>query len=280
MTMAISINTTQLKSDVIAKVSEYQPKILFTIITIVVAFIIIRIIERAVRKLFEKVDMERAVEVFIENTIGFILWIIVGIVILSAWGVDVGAFIAGLGILGFVLGFALKDTLGNLASGIFLLTNRPFRLNDYVDVSGISGTVKNISIAACTLKTPDNKMITLQNTLIWGSPITNYTGYDQRRMDIRVGISYEADINKAIKICQDLIKKEKKFLKDPEPVIGVMELANSSVDLIVRPWVKTSDYWDIFFKTNKKIKESFDKHKIPIPYPQMDIHIKDHKKEK
>lgn len=272
---AITINTTAIQQDVIGWIESALPKIGVTLVVILVSWIVIKIIERIVMKLFDRVDFDRTIEVFIEKTIGIILWIIVAIVILGSWGVDVGAFVAGLGIAGFVLGFALKDTLGNLASGLFLLVHKPFKLEDYVEVAGISGTIKHMGIAACRIDTPDNKKITIQNSAIWSSPIINYTGLKKRRMEFVVGIGYSDDIDKAISIIKGLIKKDKRFLKDPEPVVAVKELGESSVNIVARPWAKVDEYWDALFDLNRNVKLEFDKNDIEIPFPQRDMNIKD-----
>jgi len=271
----ISINTTAIQADVISWFENALPKVGLTLIIIFFSWLGIKIIVKIVEKFFNKVDFDRTMEVFIEKSVAVVLWIIVGIAVLGSWGVDVGAFIAGLGIAGFVIGFALKDTLGNLASGIFLLVHKPFKIGDFVEVDSISGTVKRIGVAACRINTPDNKKITLQNSAIWSAPIINYTGLKQRRMEFLVGIGYEDDIDKAIKIVKDLIKKDKRFLKEPAPVVAVKELGESSVNIVARPWTKVEDYWGALFDLNKDVKMNFDKNKISIPFPQRDMNIKD-----
>jgi len=252
---------------------SHLPKIIGVIVTLVIGGIIIKILIKIVEKFFDKVDFERSIETFIENIIKVVLWAILMIIILANLGVDVSAFIAGLGIMGFIVGFALKDTLGNLASGVFLLFHKPFKVGDFVEAGGLKGIVKSLGIAATELNTPDNKKIVIPNSKVWGGAITNYTSQKQRRDEIIVGISYDSDINKALKLVMGVMKKDKRVLKDPEPFVGVKELADSSVNLIVRPWVKVSDYWPMHWDMVKNIKEEFDRNKIQIPFPQRDVHL-------
>jgi len=276
--MAIDINT--ILQDWQGLFYSYLPKIIGVIVTVVVGGIIVKILVKLIEKFFDKVDFERSVETFIENIVKVLLWAILVIIILANLGVDVSGLIAGLGIMGFIVGFALKDTLGNLASGVFLLFHKPFKVGDYVEAGGKKGTVKALGIAATELNTPDNKKIVLPNSKVWGGPITNYTSQKQRRDEIIVGISYDSDINKALKLVMGLMKKDKRVLKDPEPFVGVKELADSSVNLIVRPWVKVSDYWPTHWDMVKNIKEEFDRNKISIPFPQRDVHLHNVKKRK
>ena len=163
---------------------------------------------------------------------------------------------------------------------IFLLFHKPFKVGDFVEAGGQKGTVKSLGIAATELRTPDNKKIVIPNSSVWGGPIINYTGQKKRRDEIIVGISYDSDINKAIKLVMGLMKKDKRVLKDPEPFVGVKELADSSVNLIVRPWVNVSDFWPTHWDMVKNIKEEFDKNNVKIPFPQRDVWVKEMSKDK
>ena len=262
-------------------ITAYMPKIISVTLTAVLGYFVIKIITKIITKFFDKVDFDRGVETFIENAVKVILWIVLLIVILANLGVNVSGLVAGLGIMGFVVGFALKDTLGNLASGIFILFYKPFNVHDFVKVGGVKGEVLKIGIAACELRSPDKVKITIPNNKIWGDVIENYTGNKIRKMyNLEVGISYDSNIDKAIKIINDILKKDKRVLKDPAPQIAVRSLGDNSVNLIVRPSMKKEDYWDVYFDTIKKIKEEFDKNKIGIPFPQRDIWIKEMSKKK
>ena len=260
---------------------SYLPKIIGTIVILIVGWIVIKILIKLIEKFFDKVDFERSVETFIENVVRVLLWIILLIVILGNLGVNVSGLIAGLGIMGFIVGFALKDTLGNLASGVFILFQKPFKVGDWINVGGVVGGVEKVGIAACVLKSPDNVKITIPNSKIWGGVIQNYHGNPTRKLfNLEVGISYDSNIDKAIRIIDNILKKDKRVLKDPEPQIVVKSLGDNSVNIAVRPSIKKEDFWGVYFDTVKKIKEEFDKNGITIPFPQRDVWIKEMSKDK
>jgi small conductance mechanosensitive channel len=150
---------------------------------------------------------------------------------------------------------------------------RPFKAGDYVDVAGESGSVKSVGISITTMTTLDNKRVIIPNSKIWGSPIVNYTALKKRMIDMRVGIAYSDNMGKAITIAMDVLKKNKHVLKDPSPTVAVAELGDSSVNLLVRPWVKTNDYWGVKWEITQQLKEAFDKQGISIPFPQQDVHL-------
>ncbi|MCK5629707.1 MAG: mechanosensitive ion channel family protein [Nanoarchaeota archaeon] len=258
----------------LGNMEAFIPKAINTLIIIVIGYIAIKILVKIVAKFFDKVDFDRAAETFIENVIKVALWAILIVIILSNLDVDVSGIIAGLGIMGFIVGFALKDTLGNLASGIFILFHKPFRVGDFVEVASIKGTVQSIGIAACIIHTFENQKVTLPNSIIWGSPITNFTGLEHRKMELIFGIGYEDNMDKAIKIIDNVLKKDKRVLADPEPQIIVKELADSSVNISVRVCAENDVFMDLKWDLTKKVKEEFDKNKISIPYPQSDVHMK------
>ena len=200
--------------------------------------------------------------------------LVVVIMILSNLGVNVSGIIAGLGIMGFVLGFALKDSLGNLASGLFLLAYQPFKMDDWVEVGGVSGSVREIGLAACVLKSSDGIKITVPNSEIWGKAIKNYSSNEIRTIrNLTIGIGYEDNISKAMKSIHNIMKKDSRILKDPEPKVVVEELADSSVNLSIRPSVKREDFLAVYSDLIIKIKEDFDKKGISIPFPQRDVHL-------
>jgi small conductance mechanosensitive channel len=211
-------------------------------------------------------------ENFITNVVSKILWILVILVAVQRFGVEVGPFIAGLGVTGFIIGFAFQESLGNLAAGMMIALNKPFTAGDFVEVGGNSGVVQDMNMMATTLTTPDNKKIVVPNKNVWGSPITNYTALDTRRVDLVAGISYGADINKAKEVILGVLKEHPAILDDPAPMVEVTEMADSSINLTVRPWCKTADYWSVFFSVNHAVKEALDNAGIEIPFPQMDVH--------
>jgi len=249
---------------------------IFTVVvTLIIGYIAIKIIVHSVKVFFEKADFDRTIEIFIERSIGFVLWVLLILVIMGNLGINIGPLIAGLGIMGFVIGFALQDTISNLASGIFIMFYKPFRLGDWVNIDGLVGKVKDIGMAACTLNSPDNIKMTIPNSKIWKSSIQNYTGYPTRKLfNLNIMIAYDDDIGKAIKIINKTLNSCKTILKDPEPQVVVKELGDNGVKIGVRPSVKSEDFWTTFFYLNKELKEQFDKAKITIPFPQRTIHIK------
>jgi len=192
---------------------------------------------------------------------------------LSMLEVPIGPLVAGLGAAGFIIGFAVQGTLSNFASGIMILLYRPFDLDDFVQIGGVSGSVRTMTLVSTTITTPDNQIVVVPNNKIWGDVITNVTGSDTRRIDLVFGIGYEDDIDRATQILTEVVTGHPKVLDDPAPVVRVSELADSSVNFVVRPWSKTSDYWDVRWDVIRDVKKRFDDEGISIPFPQQDIHI-------
>jgi small conductance mechanosensitive channel len=206
------------------------------------------------------------------------LVIILGVLIaLAQMGVSLGPLLAGLGIAGFIIGFALQDSLANFASGMLILLYRPFDVGDVVEAGGVSGKVRAMSLVNTTFLTFDNQRLVVPNNLIWSSVIINLTAQHTRRVDLVFGISYEDDVEKAQRVLQGILKNHEAVLDDPEPIVRVLELGDSSVNFAVRPWVKTADCWETYWDLTKKVKLKFDEEGISIPYPQRDVHIKEQK---
>jgi len=202
------------------------------------------------------------------------LIIIFGVLIaISQLGISLGPLLAGLGIMGFIIGFALQDTLSNFASGLMILMYRPFDVGDVVEAGGVSGKVSHMSLVNTTFMTFDNQRLVVPNNMIWSSVITNVTAQRTRRVDLTIGISYDDDIEKTEKVLREIIDEHEAVLDYPEPNVRLHELGDSSVNFIVRPWVKTSDYWDTYWDLTKAIKLRLDKEGISIPYPQRDVHV-------
>lgn len=202
------------------------------------------------------------------------LVMIFGILIgISQLGISLAPLLAGLGIAGFIIGFALQDSLSNFASGVMILMYRPFDVGDVVDAAGVRGRVSSMSLVNTTFMTLDNQRLVVPNNMIWQTVITNVTAQRTRRVDLVFGISYSDDIEKAEKVLLDIIDKHEACLDDPEPVVKVHELGESSVNFIVRPWVKTADYWDSYWDLTKQVKLRFDEEGISIPFPQRDVHV-------
>lgn len=214
------------------------------------------------------------IERFILNVVHKILWVLVLMVGLSQLGIDMGPMIAGLGVGGFIIGFAFQETLGNFAAGMMLMINEPFKVGDWIEAAGAAGSVSDVNIMASTLTTGDNRVITIPNRKVWGDKIVNFSAMDLRRLDLTVGIAYSADIELAVKTIEGLLDANAKVVTDPKPVIAVNELGDSAVSLIVRPWCGTADYWPLRFELIRAIKEILDAEGIEIPCPQVELHIK------
>ncbi|MHC4204587.1 MAG: mechanosensitive ion channel family protein [Planctomycetota bacterium] len=199
---------------------------------------------------------------------------IFGIVVaLSMLEIKITPFLATLGVAGFILGFALQGTLSNFASGLMILIYRPYDVGHIIEAAGVKGIVDSMNLVSTTIKTFDNQIVVIPNGGIWGGVITNITGSDTRRVDMVFGISYTDDIAKAAKILEDIVSKHELVLKEPEPIIKLHELADSSVNFVCRPWVKTGDYWTVYWDVTRTVKERFDADGVSIPFPQRDVHI-------
>ncbi len=200
--------------------------------------------------------------------------LIVGIVVAAgAVGVDTGPLLAMIGAAGLVIGLALQGTLSNFASGILILLNRPFDVGDVVDAGGVFGKVEAMNLVSTTVLTFDNQLMLVPNNQIWNTVITNVTGKRTRRVDLTFGIAYNADIARAVEVLEEVLAAHPKTLGEPEPIVRVHELADSSVNLIARPWVRTEDYWDVYWDLMREVKERFDREGIGIPFPQRDLHV-------
>jgi small conductance mechanosensitive channel len=209
---------------------------------------------------------------FLDDIIYYVLIVIVVLTALKQLGVDTTSFFAILGAAGLAIGLALKDSLGNLASGVMIILFRPFNVGDFINAAGVTGKVEEVSIFNTILITPDNQKIIVPNGSISSGSITNINAKPERRVDLLVGISYDDDIKKAKNILTSLVEADERVLKDKGITVAVSELADSSVNFVVRAWVKTADYWDVKFDLTENVKVTFDKEGITIPYPQQDVH--------
>lgn len=227
-----------------------------------------RVAERGMKR-----HLDATVANFAANMVRIALLALVIIASLDAVGVETTSLVAILGAAGLAVGLALKDSLGNFAAGVMLILFKPFRVGHFVEAGGASGTVKEIRIFATILKTGDNKIITVPNGAIMSDNITNYSEMPTRRVDMVFGVGYDANLAEVKTILQSVLAEDDRVLDDPAPVIAVSELADSSVNLICRPWVNSADYWTVLWDTTEKVKQRFDDADIAIPFPQMDIHI-------
>ena len=225
------------------------------------------------RGLYRMPQMSNLLRDFISKTVYWLI-VAIGIVItLSLFGIDMTPLLAVFGGASFIIGFAMQSTLGNLASGLLLMITKPFDVGDFVDAAGVSGKVEKVSIVSTTIKTLDNQVIVVPNTKVWESVITNVNASDIRRVNLVFGISYTDNIELARSTLGEVVGKHPLVLDEPEPTIKVSELADSSVNLICWPWVKTDDYWDVLWDLQQQVKERFDEVGLSIPFPQRDIHL-------
>ena len=207
---------------------------------------------------------------------GFAYWVVIAVIavaVLNLFGVSPVSLVAVLGAVGLAVGLALKDSLANFASGIMLLIFRPFKVGDFVEAGGASGAVVEVGIFSTVLKSADNVKITLPNSQIFGTKINNYNGFPTRRIDLVVGVSYDDDLSVAISTITSVVTADDRILEDPVPMIAVSNLGDSSIDIVVRPWCKTEDYWSLRFDLTRRLKEELEGAGCSIPYPQRDVHV-------
>ena len=253
---------------------RWAKNIAIFIITIVIFYLLSNVIGKAIERVIRVAKgVPELLGVFIVKGVRRIVLIVGLIVGLAALEVNIGPLLAVIGALGFVIAFALQNSLSNFASGILILIYRPFDVGDVVDVSGVSGKVDSMNLLSTYIKTFDNKLVIVPNNSIWGGIITNATGSDERRVDMVFAIGYRDSIETAQTILEDIVNSHELILQDPKPVIKVNELADSSVNFICRPWVKTEDYWTVYWDITRAVKERFDKEGVSIPFPQQDIHV-------
>ncbi|MDH5455737.1 MAG: mechanosensitive ion channel [Gammaproteobacteria bacterium] len=235
--------------------------------------LVVGLIVRALHKLMQRQEVDKTLETFICNLVRMVLLVVVAIAAIGALGIETTSFIAIFGAAGLAVGLALQGSLSNFASGVLIVLFRPYRVGDFVEAAGISGVVEQVQILTTVLKTGDNKQITVPNGQIMDSIITNYSANETRRVDMVVGVSYDDDLDKVRATIQDLVAAEERILDEPACTIAVSELADSSVNFVVRPWVKTPDYWGVMFDLTEAIKKRFDKEGISFPFPQRDVHV-------
>ena len=254
-------------------VTTYGIKVIGAIIILILGRIAAGIGRKVVRKVLEKSKTDPAVVSFVGSMIYFLILIFAVLAALAKFGIQTASFVAILGAAAFAIGFALQGSLANFAAGVLILVLRPFKVGDYIDGAGVGGTVKDIQLFTTVLATPDNIKIMVPNGKLFGDTIKNFSGFDTRRIDLVIGIGYTSDIQKAYDVLMSLIKEDTRILSDPPTNIAVSELADSSVNFVVRPWVKRSDYWGVKFDLTRKIKEAFDENGIEIPFPQQVVHM-------
>ena len=251
----------------------YVPKVILAIVVLIVGLFVIKSIVKFARKAMNKSSLDEALSKFLSSILGAVLKVALIISIAQMVGVETTSFIAVLGAIGLAIGMALQGTLGNFAGSTLLMLFKPYKVGDYVEIQGHAGTVEEIQIFNTQLKTPDNIVILVPNGAVANGSIKNYSAKPTRRVDFVFGIGYDDDIDKAKGLLKDIIAADERIMDDPAPFIAVKELADSSVNFVVRVWSKSSDYWGIYFDMQEKVKKVFDREGVSIPYPQRDIHV-------
>jgi small conductance mechanosensitive channel len=249
------------------------PNILVALVIFIAGRSLAKWIAAIARKTMLKAGVEKTLVRFLNKLIYYVMLAAVVIAAADQVGIKTTSFIAILGAAGLAVGLALKDSLANFASGVMLILFQPFKVGDTINTAGVTGKVFQIDIFSTIILTADNQKVIIPNSSITSDVITNITAEPTRRIDLTIGIGYDDDIAKAKTILKKLVEEDSRILKDPTPAVGVVELADSSVNLIVRPWVKTGDYWDVRLDLTEKIKLTFDREGISFPYPQQDIHM-------
>ncbi|GAB5379208.1 MAG: small-conductance mechanosensitive channel MscS [Aliiglaciecola sp.] len=254
-------------------VIPYGLNILFAILIYVIGKIVVGILIGVFGKVMARSKYDDMLVDFLKSILTAILMLFVIIASLNELGVNTTSLVAILGAAGLAIGLSLQGSLQNFAAGVMLLVFRPFARGDFVEAGGTAGVVKDITIFTTLMTTPDNKEIIVPNGAIYGGNIVNFSAKETRRVDMVVGIAYDADLKKAKEILLEMVAADERILKDPAPTVAVSELADSSVNFVVRPWVKSADFWAVKFDFTEAVKLRFDQEGIGIPFPQMDVHV-------
>jgi small conductance mechanosensitive channel len=267
------LNLTTVAENLKHFIALYGLKVIAAVAILIGGRIASGFIRSILKRILMKSKVEQTLITFIINLTYTLLIAFFIIAALGKLGVQTTSFIAIIGAAGLAVGLALQGSLSNFAAGVLMIIFKPFKVGDFIEGAGSTGVVEGIGIFTTELKTPDNKLVIIPNSKITGDNIVNYSAKDTRRVDIIAGVSYSDDLGKVKNVIKKILEEESRILKDPAPVIAVLELAESSVNFVVRPWVKTENYWDVFFSLQEKIKIRFDEEGITIPFPQKDIHL-------
>lgn len=263
------------KDVVAAHLSNWAINIGLAVVILTIGWLIVRIVSRFTAKLLKRAGFDAILADFSVSIIRIILMIVVLIAVLDRLGVDTTSLIALLGAAGIAIGLALKDSLSNFAAGLMLIVFRPIRAGNYVELGGTAGSVEKINLFTTTLVTPDNREVTVPNGVIYSNTIVNYSARDKRRAEIVVGVSYEDDLHQARKVILEVVNSDDRVLSEPKPMVAVIELGDSSVNLTVRAWTATQDYFMTRLDLTEAIKLALDDAGITIPYPQLTLHKAD-----
>ena len=254
-------------------VYSYAPNVIGAILVLIIGLWVIGLFSKAFGRMMKKKDMDPSLQGFLKSMISVILKVLLFVSVMGMVGIQATSFIAIIGAAGLAVGLALQGTLQNFAGGVIILLFKPYKTGDFIDGAGHMGTVKEIKIFTTILNTPDNKLIIIPNAQLSNSSLTNFSAMETRRVDFTFGIAYGDDFDKAKNVLLDLIKADSRIMNEPEAFIALSELADSSVNIVVRVWAKGADYWGVFFDMNEKVYKTFTKEGLNIPFPQMDVHL-------
>lgn len=247
--------------------------IAYAIIILAIGFWGAKMIARLVKGLMERREADQALTGFVSNLINALVVTFAVIAALNQLGIQTTSLVAVVGAAGLAIGLALKDSLGNFAAGVMILIFKQFKSGDVIEAAGVIGVVETLNVFSTQLKTGDNKTVFVPNGKLIGDNIINYSTKPTRRVDLIIGVSYDADLSQVKSVLEDILAKESRILQEPAPTIGVLELADNSVNFAVRPWVNAADYWGVHFDLHAAVKTRFDEEGIGIPYPQRDVHL-------
>ena len=252
---------------------RYAPDVALALLALFVGWIGVRIVVRIVDRALIRARIDATLTRFLSNVLRLGLLTLLVASALQIVGVESTSFVAILGAIGFAVGFALKDSLGNFAAGVLIMIFRPFKVGDAIEAAGTSGTVEEVGVFATVIRTADNRQVIVSNTAITGGNITNVSAYPTRRVDMVFGIGYGDDIDQARAILEDILAKDPRVLEEPAAVVAVQELGESSVNFVCRPWTANAEYWNVYWDTCEAVKKRFDAAGITIPFPQRDVHL-------
>ena len=255
----------------------YGMKVVAAIAVLIIGRLVAKLAQKIIEKVMAKGKQEQTLISFVSNLVYAALMAFVIIAALGKLGIQTASFVAIVGAAGLAIGLALQGALANFAAGVLMIIFKPFKVGDFIEGGGVAGVVEVIEIFTTQLTSPDNKQIIVPNAQMTGGNIVNYSSKGTRRVDLTAGIGYSDDIDKARGILQGIVDADVRILKDPASTIAVSELGDSSVNFVVRPWVNTADYWDVYFSMTEAIKKQFDEHGVSIPFPQRDVHLYEHK---
>lgn len=264
----------QFTEELMAKLTAFGPDLIGAAVILVLGWWVARLLSRLVRRMMNRAEIDGTLVSFASNLTYMAGLAFVVISALGRLGVNTASFAAVIAAAGLAIGFALQGSLANFAAGVMLIVFRPFKAGDFVEVAGVSGAVNAIQVFQTVLTTPDNKLVIVGNAAVTGSTITNYSAMETRRVDWSFGIGYGDDLRQAKQVIEGILAEDDRVLKQPESLVAIGELGDSSVNITTRAWVKTGDYWAVHFDVTERVKLAFDAAGIEIPFPQRDVHMK------